>query len=66
MSFKHAEKSCLPHPYNLIVKSGSNLELELLFQDDSEDMGSVWKSESGYEKLDNEEYVKSLSRSGAW
>ena len=56
--------SILPYPYNLFVEPGSNLELELLFQDDSEDMDTLWESEPANEEIEREEYIKSLFRNG--
>ena len=65
MSFKHPAESSLPYPYNRFVEPGSQLELDLLFQDDSEDMDSLWESEPTHEESEKQEYIKSLLRSGA-
>lgn len=65
MSFKRADGSCLPYPYNLVVEPGSSLEFELLFQDDSEDMDTLWESDPMREESEKQEYIRSLFRSGA-
>lgn len=67
MSFEHSAESSLSFPYNLFVEPGSRLEFETLFQEDSEDWDSLWDSEptdEALDRLEREEYIKSLFRYG--
>ena len=60
MSFDHSIESSLSFPYSLFVEPGSWLELEILFQEDSEDLDSLWDSEPTNEALDRMEREKHI------